>query len=106
MDYKKELEKVMKEKQLLSDLRYRGSQSCFVVFWLVFFLNYFFVGARFVDSVFVHSLPFTYIFFIVSLGFYTYYIILRFFKLPVLYVLVLQIALWVLFGIFSLPFFF
>jgi len=100
MDYKKELVKNFWDSKWLTKSRYDASKNIFICFCLIFFLNYFFVWARFYDNIFLKTLPFTYVSFLVAIIFYIFYFLKTRFELKMVYnlaIILLLVIFWLLF---------
>jgi len=93
-------------KMLLSE-RLSASKFSFIVSSLLFFVNYFLVSAQFGAKDFlIFILPFTYIAFVLSFIFYTYYIIKNklFWKLNTAIFLILLVILLLIWTVLSISF--
>lgn len=104
MDYKKELEKHFWDLKVLTESRYYTSKNMFVYFSLIFFLNYFFVWAKFYDSFFLLTLPFTYFSFILTFCFLIFFYFKNTFDLKLSYNIIVAILLIVMGLLFLIPF--
>lgn len=100
MSFKKAINDIFSKKEKIVEIRLNSSKNFFILTSLVFFLNYFFVWARFFDNIFLKTLSYTYVLFIVWMLFYFYFFFLnKFEKLKIVLVFV-----WIiLFGIFLIP---
>lgn len=104
MDYKNDIKKSWENKEEILKYRYNSSRNIFIYLSLIFFLNYFFVWAKFFDNIFLLTLPFVYVSFLVSIMIFWYFYLLSNFKLNKIWNIVSIIILWILFLIFLLPF--
>lgn len=103
MDYKKELTKHFWDSKWLTNSRYEASKNIFIYFCLIFFLNYFFVWAKFYDNIFLKTLPFTYVAFLVTIIFYIFYYFKSKFELKMVYNVVIIILLTIFLLLFLIP---
>lgn len=104
MDYKNDIKKSWENKEEILKYRYNSSRNIFIYLSLIFFLNYFFVWAKFFDNIFLLTLPFVYVSFLVSIMIFWYFYLLSNFKLNKIWNIISIIILWILFLIFLLPF--
>lgn len=104
MDYKNDIKKSWENKEEILKYRYISSRNIFIYLSLIFFLNYFFVWAKFFDNIFLLTLPFVYVCFLVSIIIFWYFYLLNNFKLNKVWNIVSIIILLILFIIFLLPF--
>ena len=90
------------------EVRYMISRVVFLFFALVFFINYFFVWASFYLDLFSLTLPFSYIFFLLSLLLFIYFFAKKKFlyKINFIFEVFFVILLFVIFTIFLVPFVF
>lgn len=79
MDIKKIIKDTFKDKEALEAFRYETSRAIFVFSLLIFFLNYFFVWAKFYDNYLIKILPFSYIFMIMCFCIFWYFSAVNFF---------------------------
>lgn len=80
MDYKKDVKNVPPDESIVLQSRYQASKNVFMYTTFLFFLNYFFVGAKFYDSIFLKTLPFIYVLFLVSFFMFIYFFLTRSFS--------------------------
>jgi len=73
MDLKKNREKVLLDNSIVLESRYQAAKYMFMLLTFLFFLNYFFVGAKFYDDIFLKTLPFIYVFFLTGWIMYMYF---------------------------------
>lgn len=99
MDYKNDLKKLLSDDNILIEIRYNSAKNIFVWSALLFFLNYFFVWAKFIDSFFKYTLIYTYSIFIFSFFMYIYYFLKNTFdfkKVVNIIITILLILSWIL----------
>ncbi len=109
MSLKATIQKKMSNKKIFLEERYKSAKFSFVVSSFVFFLNYLFVSSKIDgESFFIMILPFTFIFFVISLTFLAYLYLKREFqdKIKPLYFTLLLIILSIIIILLSTPFFF
>lgn len=105
MDYKKELKKSFQNGPLLLQHRYLASRNVFMYMSFLFFLNYFFVWAKFFDTLFINTLPYMYVWFLLTFMGFIYFFLWKafspnsFIRIWILWILI------VLFGISMYPIF-
>lgn len=75
MDYKNQLKVQFSDQELVKKYRYDTSKSAFIYLTALFFINYFFVWARFYDEIFLVTLPFSYFSFLVALVLFIFFFI-------------------------------
>ena len=73
MPLEKKIKSTFSHPEKITLLRYTSAKICFIFFCGLFFLNYFFVGARFYYEFNLFLLPFTYTLFVFSLFLYVFY---------------------------------
>lgn len=81
MDSKKDGNKVTPDELVVLQSRYQASKNVFMYTTFFFFLNYFFVGAKFYDGIFLKTLPFMYVLFLASFLMFLYFFLVRAFSL-------------------------
>ncbi|MDD5769585.1 MAG: hypothetical protein PHE25_01350 [Candidatus Gracilibacteria bacterium] len=104
MDFKKELKKHFGDSKTLMEIRYNISKNVFIFFSLLFFLNYLFVGAKFYDYIFLITLPFLYICFLLTFCFIVFYYLKYTFNLNNIIGTIIAILLLAVFTILLYPF--
>ncbi len=104
MDYKNDIKKKFADFQTITLYRYESSKNIFVYLTLAFFMNYFFVWAKFFDNVFIITLPYVYFWFLISFCFFVYFYFKTNFDIKKTYELLLSIFLILAFLIFTIPF--
>lgn len=104
MDYKNEIKLKFQNEKIIEEYRIKSSKNIFIYLWFLFFLNYFFVGAKFFDEFFLITLPYVYFCFLVSFWIFSYFYLKDFLKLNFVNSLILIIILIVFFVVFSIPF--
>lgn len=104
MDYKKELDKHFWDSKWLTQSRYNASKNMFIYFSLIFFLNYFFVWAKFLDEVFLFTLPITYISFLTTIGFFIFFYFKKTFDFKMVYNIIVAILTTIILFVFLFPF--
>lgn len=77
MDFKKVIHDTFKNNDDIVKSRYNSSKMVFTFLLLIFFLNYFFVWARFFDEYFTKSLSVTYILLLLSAVIYFNFFVLH-----------------------------
>ncbi|MGE4444174.1 MAG: hypothetical protein AB7E37_04245 [Candidatus Altimarinota bacterium] len=80
MDYKKDVKKVFADESTVLQSRYHASKNVFMYTTFLFFLNYFFVGAKFYDNIFLKTLPYMYVLFLASFFMFLYLFLVRSFS--------------------------
>ncbi len=80
MDYKKDVKKVFADESTVLQSRYHASKNVFMYTTFLFFLNYFFVGAKFYDNIFLKTLPYMYVLFLASFFMFLYFFLVRSFS--------------------------
>jgi len=108
MTLAKRIQELSEKPEEMVQLRYVSAKSLFLACTLLFFLNYFFVGAGFYYDAGVKILPFTYILFVYSLFLYSFFAIQKkiMTKVPTIVSLILFLVLAIIFSIFTLSFLF
>lgn len=104
MDLKKNREKVLLDNSIVLESRYQAAKYMFMLLTFLFFLNYFFVGAKFYDDIFLKTLPFIYVFFLIGWIMYMYFFTVYKFTFSKYIKLLIMWGLWILFVLFLLPF--
>lgn len=104
MDYKNDIKKHFENADDILEYRYNTSKSIFIYSTLFFFLNYFFVWAKFFDNIFLLTLPFAYIWFLMGIFTFIYFYISYTFKPNKTLNIISGIILFILFLVFLLPF--
>ena len=66
MDYKKVIKDDFLNDELILELRYKYSKRAFILFCFLFFCNFFFVWAKFIDIIFTNTLTYSYFVFLIS----------------------------------------
>ncbi len=74
MNFKKFLEK-RKNDYEKNQVYYRVSKFIFIFMTLIFFLSLYFTASRFYEKIFLYLLPYSYILYLLSFLFYTFYFI-------------------------------
>lgn len=104
MNYKKDITSAFLDEKLILKYRYESSRSLFIYWSLIFFLNYFFVWAKFFDDIFLKSLTYSYFVFLIVTFFYSYFFLKYTFEIKWILNIILIIIFLLLFLIFSIPF--
>lgn len=103
MNYKKELHKHFWNSKLLTNSRYEASKNIFIYICLIFFLNYFFVWAKFYDYFFIKTLPFVYTLFLITITFFIFFYFKSKFELKIIHTLIIILLLMIFLLIFLTP---
>lgn len=104
MDYKNEIRNQFVSWENIERFRLKSSKNIFIYLWFAFFLNYFFVWAKFFDELFFFTLPYVYFCFLVSFWFFWYFYLKKILKLNFIGSIILSIILILGFICFSIPF--
>ncbi|MDD3646288.1 MAG: hypothetical protein PHH06_02660 [Candidatus Gracilibacteria bacterium] len=102
MSFKETLKTSFNDTEKMTSNRFKASSIMFISVTLLFFLNYFFVGANFYYEYFIKTLPYIYILFLLSFLMYFYFAIISIFKISKpLYGYLILFVLVIIFVLFS-----
>ncbi len=104
MDYKKVIKDDFLNDELILELRYKYSKRAFILFCFLFFCNFFFVWAKFIDIIFTNTLTYSYFVFLISFLFFLYFYFKKNFKLNNWLQSILIFILVFIWIVFSIPF--
>ena len=105
MWFKEVLKKTFKDDKKIVFERYKAAKFVFIISSFLFFLNFYFVGARFYIGIFNYTLAFMYVVLLLSIMFYIYYYIKKMLidKLPAFVFILLLFILFAGFLFLVLP---
>ncbi|MFK7780421.1 MAG: hypothetical protein QM490_04800 [Candidatus Gracilibacteria bacterium] len=105
MGLKEMLKKDFTKQKTITLERYKASKFMLVISSFVFFLNFYFVGARFYLNIFTSTLGITYIILLLSFVYYVYFFIKNMYieKIKNYYFILIFIVLFIMFLIFAFP---
>ena len=102
---KEAIKKTFSDEKTLLIERYRAAKSAFIIISFLFFVNFYFVWAKFHLDFFSWTLPIMYIILLLSLVFFVYFFLKKtlIWKIPNHLFIVLLIVLLGVFSLFVLP---
>ena len=105
MSFKEAIKKTFSDEKSLVIERYRAAKFAFIMASFIFFVNFYFVWAKFYLDIFSWTLPIMYIILLLSLVFFVYFFLkkLLIWKIPRHLFIVLLIILLGIFSLFVLP---